>query len=145
MLGWEPIGASIEQIRCGGDLAHFQHHIMREVLFGGTVLDPLSTWEANEIEEGATVSLWFGPFEGTLEGHSINVTSLAFLGEGKLASGSDDKTIKIWNTETGNCERTLRGHSDSVRSLAFLGEGRLASGSDDNTIKIWTIETGSHY
>ena len=95
--GWEPIGASMEREKYGGSLAPFRGCPLREVLLGGMVVDPLSTWEANEIEEGAKVSLQFGPWEGTLEGHSDGVSSVASLGEGRLASGSGDKTIKIWN------------------------------------------------
>ena len=70
--GWEPIGASIERekYRSGGSLSLFQSCPLREMLLGGIVLDPLSTWEEEEIEEGATVSLQFG--ERTLEGHSSN-------------------------------------------------------------------------
>ena len=147
MHGWEPIGASIEREKYRGAFNRvLSPGALREVLFGGIVLDPVTcscSWEANQIEEGATVSLQFDPpFEGTLEGHTDAVRSLAFLGEGRLASGSNDKTIKIWNTETGGCVRTLAGHTGAVRSLASLGDGRLASGSYDKTIKIWNIETG---
>ena len=147
MHGWEPIGASIEREKYRGAFNRvLSPGALREVLFGGIVLDPVTcscSWEANQIEEGATVSLQFDPpFVGTLEGHTDVVRSLACLGEGKLASGSRDSTIKIWNIETGDCERTLEGHSGYVLSLASLGDGRLASGSGDSTIKIWNIETG---
>ena len=99
MHGWEPIGASIEREKySGGSLSPFQGCPLREVLLGGMVVDPVSTWEENEIEEGATVSLQFDdPWEGTLKGHSKDVDSLASLGEGRLASGSMDKTIQTWN------------------------------------------------
>ncbi len=68
----------------------------------------------------------------TLTGHSDGVTSLAFLPNGTLASGSgsDDKTIKIWDPSTGDCLRTLTGHSDWVTSLAFLPNENFISGSD---------------
>ena len=103
MRGWEPIGASIERekYRSGGSLSLFQSCHLREVLLGGIVLDLLSTWEANEIEEGATVSLQFEPpFHGTLKGHTDAVRSLASLGDKRFASGSRDETIKIWNTDS---------------------------------------------
>ena len=60
----------------------------------------------------------------------------------KLASGSDDKTIKIWNVHTGECIRTLIGHSHYVLSLHLIFSNYLASGSFDNSIKIWNIESG---
>ena len=62
----------------------------------------------------------------------------------RLASGSDDKTIRIWDAETGALQQTLEGHTDSVRSVAFSHDGRrLASGSGDKTARIWDAETGA--
>ena len=62
--------------------------------------------------------------------------------EGKLASGSEDHTVKIWDVATGQCERTLRGHTGSVKALAPCAGGKLASGSRDKTIKVWDVATG---
>jgi serine/threonine protein kinase len=80
----------------------------------------------------------------TLTGHSGGVYSVAISPDGQtLASGSADKTIKIWNLSTGQEIRTLTGHSDPVRSVAFSPDGQtLASGSFDKTIKIWNLSTG---
>ncbi|KXX78527.1 Vegetative incompatibility protein HET-E-1 [Madurella mycetomatis] len=80
----------------------------------------------------------------TLEGHSDWVRSVAFSPDSRLiASGSADKTIKIWDTATGRCTQTLEGHSDWVSSVAFSPDSRLiASGSDDKTVKIWDTATG---
>jgi WD40 repeat protein len=58
-------------------------------------------------------------------------------------SGSDDRTIKLWDPTTGELQQTLEGHSDSVRSVAFSPDGQLlASSSADNTIKLWDPTTG---
>ncbi|KAK7571598.1 hypothetical protein V3481_018809 [Fusarium oxysporum f. sp. vasinfectum] len=80
----------------------------------------------------------------TLEGHSDLVSLVAFSADGqRLASGSYDKTVKIWDTTTGACMQTLKGHSDWVRSVAFSADSqRLASGSYDKTVKIWDAVTG---
>ncbi|KAF5230264.1 hypothetical protein FAUST_9885 [Fusarium austroamericanum] len=49
----------------------------------------------------------------TLEGHSSSVTSVVFSADGqRLASGSYDKTVKIWDAATGACKQTLEGHGD---------------------------------
>ncbi|PLB41707.1 WD40-repeat-containing domain protein [Aspergillus candidus] len=80
----------------------------------------------------------------TLEGHSRIVRSVTFSPDGQqLASGSDDKTIKIWDPATGHLRHTLEGHSSSVKSVAFSPDNQqLASGSNDKTIKIWNPATG---
>ncbi|MFM6474261.1 MAG: serine/threonine protein kinase, partial [Dolichospermum sp.] len=77
----------------------------------------------------------------TLTGHSDWVWSVAYSPDGQtLASGSDDKTIKLWNARTGKLLQTFTGHSRSVGSLAYSPDGQtLASGSEDKTIKIWRL------
>ncbi|KKP07655.1 hypothetical protein THAR02_00191 [Trichoderma harzianum] len=79
-----------------------------------------------------------------LQGHGREVYSVAFSANSRyLASGSWDKTIKIWDIITGKVQQTLQGHGGYVWSVAFSADGRyLASGSQDNTIKIWDVITG---
>ena len=80
----------------------------------------------------------------TLKGHESEVYSVGFSPDGKqLASGSFDKTIKIWDVTTGKLLNTLKGHESSVNSVEFSPDGKqLASGSFDKTIKIWDVTTG---
>src|SRR5262249_23130016 len=57
--------------------------------------------------------------------------------------GSFDKTVRIWDVQTGECQHTLEGHSNSVWSVAFSPDGsRVASGSFDNTVRVWDVQTG---
>ncbi|MDP6634657.1 MAG: protein kinase [Phycisphaerae bacterium] len=76
--------------------------------------------------------------------HSRSVASVAFSCNGKLlASGSEDKTIGLWDTVTGEELLTLKGHSDGVTSVAFSPDDkRLVSGSRDGTIKLWDTVVG---
>ena len=80
----------------------------------------------------------------TITGHSGYVTSVAISPDGQtLVSGSNDKTIKIWQLSTGQELRTLTGHSGWISSLAISPDGQtLVSGSWDKTIKIWQLSTG---
>jgi serine/threonine protein kinase len=89
----------------------------------------------------------FSPYQifHSLKGHSDFVFSVAFSPDGKmLASGSLDKTIKLWGARDGVILQTLKGHGAWVRSVAFSPDGKLiASGSGDNTIKIWRVTDGN--
>ena len=81
---------------------------------------------------------------GHPQGAQRGRVSVAFSPDGKtLASGSEDKTIKLWDVATGKEQATLKGHTDAVSSVAFSPDGKtLASGSEDKTIKLWDVATG---
>ncbi|KAL2890721.1 Vegetative incompatibility protein HET-E-1 [Ceratocystis lukuohia] len=81
----------------------------------------------------------------TLEGHDQGVSSVVFSNDGqRLASGSYDSTVKIWDATSGACLQTLEGHHSSVESVVFSNDGqRLASGSRDKTVKIWDATSGA--
>jgi WD40 repeat protein len=70
---------------------------------------------------------------------------VAFSHDGTLViSGSDDNTVRIWDTSSGACLKMLKGHSSSVSSVAFSHDGTLViSGSDDNTVRIWDAGSGA--
>jgi len=83
----------------------------------------------------------------TLTGHTNCVRSVAWCPHNstKLASGSVDGTVKIWNVETGQCLRALTGHIGSVTSVTWHpGDGtKVVSGSVDRTVQIWDVATGA--
>ncbi len=101
----------------------------------------------------ATLCLWCLPFtlaEDTAElflqlGHARSVQSVAFSPNDKtLASGSYDRTVKLWDLATGKLLRTLSGHERPVLSVAFSPDGKtLTSGSDDTTVKPGTRRAAS--
>ncbi|MEB3826574.1 serine/threonine-protein kinase [Phormidium sp. CCY1219] len=80
----------------------------------------------------------------TLIGHTGAIYSVAIAPDGQtIASASEDKTIKIWDAETGEIRQELTQHSAPVNALAMTPDGKLLiSASADKTIKIWQLETG---
>jgi WD40 repeat protein len=73
----------------------------------------------------------------TLE-HTNQIWCLALLPDGNIASSSQNKTIKICESQNDyRCIKTLNGHTDSVRCLLVLKNGNLVSGYWDNSIRVW--------
>ncbi|KIJ69522.1 hypothetical protein HYDPIDRAFT_106166 [Hydnomerulius pinastri MD-312] len=83
----------------------------------------------------------------TLRGHTDGVMCLQFSETLQhpsfpiLITGSYDRTVRIWNLETGLEVRCLRGHTRAVRALQF-DEAKLITGSMDNTIRVWNWRKG---
>ena len=86
-----------------------------------------------------------GPLIRILTGHNSSVTSVAVYDHGKRAvSASNDKTLKVWDLESGRELKSLKGHSDWVRAVAVTPDGKRAvSESDDKTLKVWDLESGA--
>jgi WD40 repeat protein/uncharacterized caspase-like protein len=77
--------------------------------------------------------------------HTGSISSIAATPDGtRIVSGSSDKTLKVWDAQTGRLIRTIKGHTDSILAVALSPDGMsLASGSADTTLKIWDIGSGA--
>lgn len=80
----------------------------------------------------------------TLKSHQNAVLSISFDPSGAmLASGSRDKTVKLWDVFGGRLLNTLKGHGGIVYSVVFSSKGEmLASGGGDSIIKLWEVAGG---
>ncbi|ABW32026.1 WD40 domain-containing protein [Acaryochloris marina] len=82
----------------------------------------------------------------TLAGHTDAIRAIAFSPlEQVIASGSstNDKTIRLWDVQTGQCKHILSGHDKGIWSLAFHPKGKiLASCGSDQTVKLWDTQKG---
>ncbi|MFI9246571.1 trypsin-like peptidase domain-containing protein [Streptomyces sp. NPDC053086] len=84
------------------------------------------------------------PLSRRLTGHTDVVASVVFSPDGHtLASGSFDKTARLWDLATGKTRTTLTGHDKAVESVAFSPDGHtLATAGDDSTVRLWDAATG---
>ena len=82
----------------------------------------------------------------TLKGHTEPIWGIGFSASGDLiATGSADKTARLWNTQTGESTRTLTGHTDTVYAPVFSPDGnKLVTKCNDNVLRLWDINTGKN-
>ena len=67
-----------------------------------------------------------------LSGHQKTVLCLCELNSNQLISGSEDKTIKIWNIANKSCEGTITGNYERVDSIVHLTDNLIAAGTRNN-------------
>ncbi len=77
-------------------------------------------------------------------GHELAVVCVAVSPDSSLvATGSKDKSVKLWDVSTGREVRSLLGHEATVTSVAFTADGKqLLTGSNDQTYRMWNVASG---
>lgn len=108
----------------------------RPIFATGAVHGKVSIWDLNS-----------GQWQRSISAHHSPVLSLAFSGDGRrLASGSQNKTIKLWDLDNAAEEPLYmieNAHLSQVLSLAISNPHQiLVSGGADRTIKLWDLATG---
>ena len=80
----------------------------------------------------------------TLSGHEEPIPDITFSPDGvRIATASQDGTVKIWDAASGKEIITLRGHGSEIQSVVFSTDGKwIATGSGDNSAKIWDAISG---
>ncbi len=89
------------------------------------------------------VLMRLGPVPGrelaVCRGHEYGISSVCVTQDGKIVSGSVDKTVRVWDIE-GNQLAVCRGHDGYVRLVCVTQDGKIVSGSYDNTVRVWDME-----
>ncbi len=75
-------------------------------------------------------------------GHAKRITCVSALWNGLCISGSDDKTLKIWDVNTGECFQTIENYTNCINFVAIFPDGHCVSEARNHILHVWNITTG---
>jgi WD40 repeat protein/serine/threonine protein kinase len=95
-------------------------------------------------KRGVRSGLGTGWLTQSFRAHAARINAIALTPDARLAlTGSDDKTLGLWNLADGSCLRAFHGHEDGVNSVAISQDVETAlSGSSDGGVRLWKVKTG---
>jgi WD40 repeat protein len=127
-----------------------QQFLFRALTLGETHLAENADRRITELAHPALILRWRTLSESPalvqiLSGHQHAVNAVVVSPDGRrVVSGSLDRTVAVWDVETGAPIRWLTGHQAAVNSVAMSPDGqRIVLGSQDNTVAVWDLETGA--
>lgn len=105
---------------------------------------PLLSNQIKAVNRSQGTSTISNTLRTTLKGHALRVSTVAITADSNtIVSGSEDNTIKIWDSKSGSLKRTLNGHTASVTYLKITPDSNyLVSADFQNAVRIWNMQTG---
>lgn len=82
------------------------------------------------------------PLLAVMEGHALEVTGAQVFPDGRILSWSYEKTLRLWDGQSGAPLAVMAGHTEAVHGAQILPDGRVLSWSTDGTLRLWDGKTG---
>lgn len=105
--------------------------------------DALSTWVVCSDATVRRLTNADGFVTNALVGHEAPINAIRLDPSGaRLATASEDQTVRVWSAQSGRCLWVARGYANSVRSCGFIDDELVATIGEDRTLAIWNVAIG---